>query len=325
MVWGLATIASAAAGLIIESGAPDSLCPDLSSTRQAVEARLGAVEPSADRPWKARYTIVHAEGEGDYIRLELFDAQGERRLVRDLPMAGETCSTMAQIIALVLDRFFRDLGAPEPEVAPRAEPTPKAPPQPTPPAPEPIAPPPANFTPTRPVVLGLWGGVGGEPLGPSLAASLRVSLSEQWQVGVLAAWLTGEKEAASVGSGDAAASLRAMAGRGFVAWTGHSGRFEYRLGPEFLIQVEHASASQEVRSEPYQQSAYRVRPGLGVHAGAAVWLLPQLALAVTGAVDASSSTRRFLIRDETQSEPIEVLKPSIFQGLFVAGLELSFR
>lgn len=324
MVWGVATIASAAAGLIIESGAPDSLCPDLTSARQAVEARLGAVEANADRPWRARYTIVHAEGKGDHIRVELFNPQGERQLVRDLPMAGETCSTMAQIIALVLDRFFRDLGTAEPEgsAAPESPPPVTAPPPPA--APEPAAPRELPRVVAHPVVLGLLGGFGGEPMGAVLAAQLRVALSERWQVGLVGSWLSGEKEARRTGSEGAVAGLRAVAARGFLAWSGETGPLDYRIGPEFLIQVEHASASQEVRSALYQESAYRILPGLGLHAGAAIWLLPRLALAVTAGVDASLPTRRFLLRDETTSDAGEILKPSLFQGLIAAGLEVSF-
>jgi hypothetical protein len=95
--------------LIVETGSPDALCPDLASAEEAIHARLGELEAGDAANWRVRYTIGHAPdaASGDFVRLELFDAGGEPRLSRDLPLAGESCATMAQVIALVVDRFFR--------------------------------------------------------------------------------------------------------------------------------------------------------------------------------------------------------------------------
>jgi hypothetical protein len=107
----LAGVANAldAAGLVVETGSPDAFCPDLRQTREAVERRLGSLEVDGRRGWRARYTIGHApEGSPrDIVRLELFNPQGALDLARDLPLRGESCSTMAEVIALVLDRHFR--------------------------------------------------------------------------------------------------------------------------------------------------------------------------------------------------------------------------
>lgn len=132
------------AGLVIETGSPDALCPELASTRAAVDRRLGAVSVPGGS-YRARYTIGHAPvgSPRDFVRLELFGPEGTLRLTRDLPLEGESCSTMAEVIALVLDRYFRALlaGEPAPEapaaLAPEASPAlagPSPAPSPAPPA-----------------------------------------------------------------------------------------------------------------------------------------------------------------------------------------------
>lgn len=129
------------AGLVVETGSPDALCPELASTRAAVDRRLGAVSVPGGS-FRARYTIGHAPvgSPRDFVRLELFGPEGALRLVRDLPLEGESCSTMAEVIALVLDRYFRALLAGEPAPAPTEAPAPPAD----------TAPPPAELPPTSP-------------------------------------------------------------------------------------------------------------------------------------------------------------------------------
>ena len=102
-------------GFVLETGSPDAFCPDLSQTRAAVTRRLGALQVDGHRGWRARYTIGHAptSTQRDFVRLELFGPEDTVELVRDLPMAGESCSTMAEVIALVLDRHFRGLSRDE--------------------------------------------------------------------------------------------------------------------------------------------------------------------------------------------------------------------
>jgi hypothetical protein len=97
--------------LTVEAGSPDALCPDLATTEQAIGSRLGALETDGDAKWRLRYTNGHAPNasSGDFVRVELFDPENELRLTRDLPMAGESCATMARVIALVIERFFREM------------------------------------------------------------------------------------------------------------------------------------------------------------------------------------------------------------------------
>jgi hypothetical protein len=105
--------AEESSGFTLETGSPDALCPALEVAREAVTRRLGALV--VEGRWRARYTIAHVPSgtPGDFVRLELFNPEGRAELVRDLPIEGESCRTMAEVIALVLDRYFRGLVAHE--------------------------------------------------------------------------------------------------------------------------------------------------------------------------------------------------------------------
>ncbi len=135
--------AEEASGFALETGSPDALCPALEVAREAVTRRLGALV--VEGRWRARYTIAHAPSgtPRDFVRLELFNPDGKVELARDLPIGGESCRTMAEVIALVLDRYFRGLVAHERQTehdlpGPHEPPTPAEPlaalPQATPPA-----------------------------------------------------------------------------------------------------------------------------------------------------------------------------------------------
>jgi hypothetical protein len=133
-------------GLAVETGSPDALCPDVQSAEAAIGARVGELEGPAD-PYRVRYTIVHApeSAAGDFVRLQIFDSADELRLSRDLPLTAESCDTMAQAMALVVERFFRAMvgeraPVPEPSPDPAPEPPPKVE---APAAPSTIASPPA--------------------------------------------------------------------------------------------------------------------------------------------------------------------------------------
>ncbi|HEY3498739.1 MAG TPA: hypothetical protein VGK73_28805 [Polyangiaceae bacterium] len=109
-------------GLTVETGSPDALCPDLASAEAKIGSRVGALEGPRSA-WRVRYTIVHAPDSttGDFVRLQIFDSADELRLSRDLPLTAESCDTMAQAMAVVVERFFRALvgeRASEPEVEP---------------------------------------------------------------------------------------------------------------------------------------------------------------------------------------------------------------
>src|SRR5256885_497776 len=99
-------------GLTIETRTPDAHCPDVAATRKAAEERLGVLDAAGSGRWRAVYMMVYAPDtqEGNRVHLELFDPKGQRRLERDLPIRGESCGAMADVLVVVLERYFRDLG-----------------------------------------------------------------------------------------------------------------------------------------------------------------------------------------------------------------------
>lgn len=121
MTAALLALTLAAGGLSVNTLSPDALCPALESTRQAVAARLGQVELEGD--WTAEYVVVHRR-RGDFVDLQLRDGRSVVRLKRELPLRGESCATLAQAIALVLERFFVE---PEGAAAPETHLEAKAP------------------------------------------------------------------------------------------------------------------------------------------------------------------------------------------------------
>lgn len=130
--------ATESAGFTLETGSPDALCPELEVTREVVARRLGSLVVEGRKGWRARYTIGHAPfgSPRDFVRLELFSPEGKIELQRDLPIEGDSCRTMAEVIALVLDRYFRGVGM---DGVQAAEPAPAAAPRPPPARPPPAA------------------------------------------------------------------------------------------------------------------------------------------------------------------------------------------
>ncbi|HYP89701.1 MAG TPA: hypothetical protein VEQ59_16150, partial [Polyangiaceae bacterium] len=191
-------------------------------TRDLVARRLGALIVDGRKGWRARYTIGHAPSgtPRDFVRLELFSPEGGVELRRDLPFEGESCRTMAEVIALVLDRYFRGLGAsdgqsPEPAAAPPSEtqPAATAAQSPTPPrrAPAPDV-----------AKVGLSRRVSAEyavmlpPSQPWLGLAAHAALRTDLEVGLgLRLGLTPLKESAPRG---ASVEARAGAARASVAW-----------------------------------------------------------------------------------------------------------
>ena len=113
LLWGSEASAVESGGFRLETGSPDALCPELEATREIVARRLGSLTVEGRKNWLARYTIGHAPAGNprDFVRLELFNPEGEVELRRDLPIEGDSCRTMSEVIALVLDRYFRGLMA----------------------------------------------------------------------------------------------------------------------------------------------------------------------------------------------------------------------
>jgi hypothetical protein len=108
MLAALVVLGLGASGLDVTTETPDSLCPPLEATRQAVQARVGEV---AGGPYRAVYTLVRdAELGVDSVRLVLTDGEGQMLLERLLPVPVGGCADLATAIALVLERHFQGMG-----------------------------------------------------------------------------------------------------------------------------------------------------------------------------------------------------------------------
>jgi hypothetical protein len=308
-------------GLRVETASPDALCPELSATRDAVTRRLGALVVPDGEGWLARYTIGHTpQGQPrDFVRLELIGPDGATALSRDLPLEAGACGTMAEVIALVLDRYFRALQgqqATTPEAErPEAPASPTATPAPQPPSPAAVAP--ANETvsslppaaPTPPWVLGVE--LGGDQDG-SVRLGGRSALRPSPHV------LAGLELSVALGSkreslSDAAAvTSRSADLRAWLAWVARVGAVEAYVGPDLGFSFERATA----QGLPVHDVGYRALGFAGVSAGVS-WAAGELwVLSLCGALDATAPSLggRFFV------EEAEVLKPDTLRGWLGLGV-----
>jgi hypothetical protein len=155
--------------IIAVSVAPEQACPASRQVTESLSARLpGVVLPfgQAARPGMVRLGVtIDATG----VRIDLADPDGAPLLHRALPARGPgECAALADTIALIIERYWREVGYDAPPLQAAPAPTPPAPPPPVlPPArpPEPaVTPavtvekqiaPPVERRPTAPVPLSL--------------------------------------------------------------------------------------------------------------------------------------------------------------------------
>jgi hypothetical protein len=132
--------------IIAVSVAPEQTCPSARQVTDALAARLqGVVLPYGlpARPGMLRLGIA-ADGTG--IRIDLADPDGAPLLHRMLAVArtpGE-CAALGDTIALIVERYWREVGYDAPPLQPPSPPPPPAPPPTAPPPPEPARAPPAT-------------------------------------------------------------------------------------------------------------------------------------------------------------------------------------
>lgn len=279
LVLGVRQVALAdAPGITVETGSPDALCPDLATTRAAVERRLGQLVVDDGSTFTARYTIGHAPSgtPRDFVRLELFGPDGNVQLARDLPLDGESCSTMADVIALVLDRHFRALLGREPAPEPPLAAEPAAPPLAA--TPTPSRAPDASL-PTvadRGVSVADANEKSVPPAGDSFSLELAVREARHLALGaraLFAAWpgglagaalhvdLTQDREAV----GDGEVKSRELVARAFAAWAPRLGPLDAYLGPGVRLSLARGTGQGLATTE----SGLRLRPSFGADAGLA--------------------------------------------------------
>jgi hypothetical protein len=301
----------AAAGLRVETGTPDALCPDPESVRRAVDARVGDVEGQGSAEWLATYTIVHRpdSGGGDVVRLELFDPTRRSRLRRDLPSSDESCQSVAQAIAVVLDLYFRRPAAPADADADASAAAPAATVR--------AAPAAGGGGRGTAAAVGIFGGLGGQPGSPAVGVDVGLRLGSGWDVGLQGAWLVSRQEQAVDGTPDGSVALRSVALR---AWAGprlapHPA-VDVTVGPELLLGLDRGSASNLSNEDPGMRAA----PGFGLRAAADLALAAWLAVSLAASVDYAPPawTRAFVVGD------VEVLRPAALRLLLSAGFHFRF-
>jgi hypothetical protein len=145
----LVALASAAAIAILMPAGPDDGCPSPRQVSEALTAHLaGVVLPLGRAPGPSALRLLVTSEAGGVLRLELTDPDGgallRRRVEPDTgPRAKPAdCAALAETAALIVDRYWHEVGY---EVPPPPPPAPPKPPPPAPPAPPP--PPPADEKP----------------------------------------------------------------------------------------------------------------------------------------------------------------------------------
>lgn len=309
LLWVSGASALESGGFTLETGSPDALCPELEATREIVARRLGSLIVEGRKGWLARYTIGHAPAGNprDFVRLELFNPEGGVELRRDLPIEGDSCRTMAEVIALVLDRHFRGLVASEAtnDTAPTSA-EPAEPPRPAaifgPPAP----PPRERARAPRPAVLGR---------GPRLGAEYAASLAQP-QVGLqVSAGLGLELEAAfrlrwsllpleESEPGGARVQARTLSSRASLAWTLAVGPGLLHFGPAASVALQRATT----RGLSFRTDRTRAVWTAGVEAGFVAPVGRNLFVAGSTSLDVllPGATGQFLLDNR------EVLAPHAF-------------
>lgn len=317
-------------GLTVETGTPDALCPDLAATRSAVADRIGQLSLDGPQSWVARYTIGHTpNGGGDFVVLVLKDDTGTIRLERRLPLAGESCATVVQAIALVLERYFRELQAPASSAEANAAPSEPGPEvatttyEPAPVRDEPVAEP--LSPPSLQVAV-----EGGLAIGPRTAVfGLEVGA---WFAGWLYGSLQPQVLSPSVGETirDGSNQVRGSADvlefplRASLALGRKMDHWAWHVGPALRVSVRRASTEDLVvlvDGKPKSGNAAATGWSLaaGASAGLTYWVLPALGITASVALDAQISETGFEVQESSGAGRTLLASPSP-QGQALVGI-----
>jgi hypothetical protein len=153
-----AALAPAYAIAILMAGGPDEGCPSPRQLSDALSAHLpGMILPIGHATGPTTLRLSVTTDSAGAMRLDLNDPEGGPLLHRWLPAAetaphgptadgrGRDCAALAETAALIVDRYWREVGYDVPAETPPAPPKPPPPPvKPTAPPPPPVAPPPPS-------------------------------------------------------------------------------------------------------------------------------------------------------------------------------------
>jgi hypothetical protein len=309
------------AGLTLETGSPDAWCPDLAATRRAVSDRLGTLALEGEQSWVARYTIGHApDGGGDFVQLVLHDGQGVLRLERTIPVHGEACDTLAQAIALVLERYFRALQTPAAEPAGPVEASPVL-----------LTPPARLESPQRTIARPL--AVAAE-LGLSLGSSSAVlglrfgTWFGDWFQASFAPQVLLPPETQTLtdlkGMTRGSASVLEVPLRVGVGLGRRMTRLAWRAGPELRFSLRRASTEgvlilKEGNGRSGDASGTGWAFAVGLNAAVVWWPVPVLGFSAGGAIDAAVTETRFVVAEGPDSSSTVLASPHP-QGQILFGV-----
>jgi hypothetical protein len=182
----LAPNGPATIGVLAPSG-PDDGCPSPRQVADALGAHLpGVVLPLGQAPTPSTLRLGVATDAAGGIRVDIVDASGENALHRALAPAervkGADCPALAETVALIVERYWHEVGY---DVPPLERPPPP-PERPTPPPVVERRPPPAPPTPPRTVPSWLWalGVSAAERAGGGTLASAGVALGLEHRIGL---------------------------------------------------------------------------------------------------------------------------------------------
>lgn len=314
----------------LDTDTPDALCPELAMTRDAVRKRLGSLDVDGGGTWHGRYSTVHdpTGRRGDYVRLVIIDPAGVEKAARELPIRGESCATVAQAIALVVDGFFRDLGqAPDNDVAP---PSPNASSQPTEVAsrtsPEAL-PVPVQVTqaktqatpisarqvspkpdPRSAFGFSVAGGYESVPGSASGSLGLFAAVTPSWRIDLRFAVPVGDQQQDLRGG---KAHLRLFPLRTALTYEGAVwNRLRLFVGPELLLSFEQATTSQVEAGK----SGWRAAFGSGIRGGVAYSVLPRITLAAGVSADyILLESRRVMLEGDSELKPDRTRLAGMFE------------
>jgi hypothetical protein len=285
---------AAGAGLEIEAGTPDDLCPEKAATEAAIRGRLGGVlGRDGEGAWKARYTTWYApEALGARVlRIEILDPGGRLQQTKDIQTTGATCDSLAHAIAVVVESHFR---RPDPGALPE-EPRPRMP--------------------RLSVGAGAATQSDGPAAGVAVEAGVRIGRRVMLTAGTV---LPRGRSTQAVGAG--AAELHGLPLRLGLAFDVLSrGRWGLDLGPEGLVRIDTA----ETRGLAETSKMTRVVFGLGAAASARLALGPW-SLGLTGSLVAPLPLEGSKLAVAQPGGEVEVLAPPVVVARVVLGLSYGF-
>ena len=137
---------------VLAPAGPDDGCPSPRQLTDALETHLpGIVAPLGQPIAPTTLRLAVTTDPNGETRLDLSDGGGEPLLRRQLPVTargrGGDCPALAESVALIVERYWREIGSDVRPVRP-ANPTPETPPRQD--GPESRAPPPEAARPRRP-------------------------------------------------------------------------------------------------------------------------------------------------------------------------------